>query len=278
MLVSAPFDDWWHNAYGLDVKIISPPHMVLALGMIGIQVGALVLILGFMNRASEERRPAYERLFLYIGGSIVTGLLAITMESTFRSAMHSAFFYRWVALVVPIVLVGIARASGHSFAATAVAGVYTAFSLAMLWILPLFPAEPKLGPVYQQVTHFIPWEFPILIVAPALALDWLRPRVRDRGAWTQSALFGVVFLAVLVAVQWPFANFLMTAAARNWFFGAHYMGYDTYPTSRYARFLFIAMEPTARQFWSGMVIALGTCVLMTRAGLAWADWMRRIRR
>src|SRR5579872_6801154 len=28
MLTSAPFDDWWHNAYGLDVKIISPPHML----------------------------------------------------------------------------------------------------------------------------------------------------------------------------------------------------------------------------------------------------------
>src|SRR5579872_4663665 len=23
MLTSAPFDDWWHNAYGLDVKVIS---------------------------------------------------------------------------------------------------------------------------------------------------------------------------------------------------------------------------------------------------------------
>src|SRR4029453_14969557 len=28
MVTSAPFDDWWHNAYGLDVKIISPPHML----------------------------------------------------------------------------------------------------------------------------------------------------------------------------------------------------------------------------------------------------------
>src|SRR5689334_22263000 len=24
MLTSAPFDDWWHNAYGLDVKVLSP--------------------------------------------------------------------------------------------------------------------------------------------------------------------------------------------------------------------------------------------------------------
>jgi len=24
MLSSAPFDDWWHGAYGLDVKVLSP--------------------------------------------------------------------------------------------------------------------------------------------------------------------------------------------------------------------------------------------------------------
>jgi len=34
MLTSAPFDDWWHNAYGLDVKILSPPHTLLVLGML----------------------------------------------------------------------------------------------------------------------------------------------------------------------------------------------------------------------------------------------------
>src|SRR5580765_7980549 len=30
MLVSAPFDNWWHDAYGLDVVILSPPHSLLA--------------------------------------------------------------------------------------------------------------------------------------------------------------------------------------------------------------------------------------------------------
>jgi len=44
MITSAPFDDWWHNAYGLDVRIISPPHAVLGLGMFGISVGALLLV------------------------------------------------------------------------------------------------------------------------------------------------------------------------------------------------------------------------------------------
>src|SRR5260370_28626453 len=43
MLVWAPFDDWWHNAYGLDVRVISPPHMVLASGFFGIELGTVML-------------------------------------------------------------------------------------------------------------------------------------------------------------------------------------------------------------------------------------------
>ena len=66
MLTSAPFDDWWHNAYGLDVRIISPPHMVLALGFFGIEIGTIMLMLAFMNRASGAERRALERLLLYV--------------------------------------------------------------------------------------------------------------------------------------------------------------------------------------------------------------------
>src|SRR5665213_1433792 len=51
MLTSAPFDNWWHNAYGLDVRIISPPHVVLAVGIFSIVVGTVVLIASTMNRA-----------------------------------------------------------------------------------------------------------------------------------------------------------------------------------------------------------------------------------
>ena len=43
MLTSAPFDDWWHNAYGLDVQIISPPHIVLAMGIFAVILGACIL-------------------------------------------------------------------------------------------------------------------------------------------------------------------------------------------------------------------------------------------
>src|ERR1700674_4663916 len=66
MLASAPFDDWWHNAYGLDVKILSPPHMVLALGLFAVHMGALMLILGQINRASGPLRHQLQMMFLYV--------------------------------------------------------------------------------------------------------------------------------------------------------------------------------------------------------------------
>src|SRR5215470_12936516 len=68
MLTSAPFDDWWHNAYGLDVKILSPPHMVLAAGIFAVEFGTIMLLVAFMNRASEDHRGGLRALFLYVGG------------------------------------------------------------------------------------------------------------------------------------------------------------------------------------------------------------------
>src|SRR5947199_933393 len=71
MLVSAPFDNWWHNAYGLDVKIISPPHMVLAAGFFGIELGTVMLLLAFMNRSDPDAHRPLQKLFLYVGGTVI---------------------------------------------------------------------------------------------------------------------------------------------------------------------------------------------------------------
>jgi hypothetical protein len=149
--------------------------------------------------------------------------------------------------------------------------------LLMSWILPLFPAEPKLGPVYNHVTHFVPPEFPLLLMVPAFALDLLWQRTEDWGAWKQALVSGALFLAVFAAVQWPFADFLMSPAARNWVFGAGYLSYFVRPTTLYARHLYYPAE-TGTRFWSEAAIALAVAIGTTRFGLAWGDWMRRIRR
>src|SRR5687767_8891824 len=65
LLVSAPFDNWWHEAYGLDVEILSPPHTVLALGMYAVAIGATLLALSWQNRGDEKIARSAGRLFLF---------------------------------------------------------------------------------------------------------------------------------------------------------------------------------------------------------------------
>ena len=278
MITSAPFDDWWHNAYGLDVKILSPPHVILIAGMVGVQLGALILILGQMNRVTEKSRARLEWLFLYVSAMIVVCIMILIFEYELRVYMHSAFPYRVLAIAIPGILAGVSRASGRRWAATIVIGIYSLFLIGFVWILPLFPAEPKLGPVYQHVTHFIPPEFPLLLIVPALALDWLWAHTKSWNPWQQAAVSGAAFVGLTVAVQWPFATFLMSPASRNWIFGTTYFDYNLRPTDHYVRHMFYSVEKTATQFWTQMAVAVGAAILTTRLGISWGNWMRRIRR
>ena len=143
MITSAPFDNWWHDAYGLDVKILSPPHIVLALGIFAVHLGALILIVGQMNRAEGAARTRLLAAFLYVRGMMLVCLMVMLMEEATRTEMHSAHFYWLIALVAPALLAGTARATQFRWSATVVAGIYMAFLMLMSWILPLFPAEPK---------------------------------------------------------------------------------------------------------------------------------------
>jgi hypothetical protein len=279
MLVSAPFDNWWHNAYGLDVKIVSPPHALLALGIAGIMWGGVVLILGQMNRAEGAERRRLEWLLIFSGGFMVILDMLFKLEYTNRVFMHGMTLYFVVSIWLPVQLEVIARASGWKFARTAITAIYSVFFLLALWIFPLFPGEPKLGPVYQHVTHFIPLHFPVLLVVPAFALDLLWPKMikANWNQWIQAAVAGIVFVVVLIAVQWPFGTFLLSPAARNWFFGTQYFYFALPSGAASVRNVFINLE-TARWFWIHFGLALVAAFLSTRLGITWGNWMRRVRR
>jgi hypothetical protein len=278
MITSAPFDNWWHAAYGLDVKILSPPHVLLALGMTGIRFGTVVLILSEMNRAQGEYHVRLERLlffsFLFLFG-MTTG---IAQEYTFRFFMHGATFYLVAALIAPILMAAIAAATDHPWAATIATAVYTAAHLAFTWILPLVPAEPKLGPVYQKITHLVPPDFPLLLIVPAIVFDLVRRRVRGWNRWAQAGAIGAAFLTSFAAVQWPFADFLMSPASRNWIFATGDIPYFAGPRSPWMRNVFIPTETSAAAFWIRIGIAVAAAILMTEIGTRWGEWMRQIRR
>ena len=278
MLASAPFDNWWHNAYGLDVKIFSPPHVVLDGGVLAIQFGAVVLIASAMNQASGVLRRKLDWILLLLGAMVTMLALTVVWESTYRVLMHTAECYRAVAVVAPVALMGFAEISGRRWARTTVAAVYTAYAMFMLWLFPFFPATPKLGPVYQKITHMVPMEFPLLIIVPALALDALWPKISTWKKWPQAVVAGLLFLLAFVAVQWPFADFLVSAHSANWFFGTKYFAYFASPDGYDVRHLFIPHIHTTAGFALIMAEAVAAAILSTRLGLAWGDWVREIRR
>lgn len=277
MVTSAPFDNWWHNAYGLDVKILSPPHAVLAIGIFGIEFGTLVLVAGQMNRATGELRVRLRALFLYVGGMLLVALTVMEMEVATRSDMHTVHFYMVVAIAAPLILARVSRTTEYPWAATASAAVYMVFVMLLVWILPRFPAEPKLGPVYWPVKQFVPPEFPYLLIVPAIALDLLWRRTAGWNRWKEAVVSGVVFLAVLAAVQWPFAIFLMSPWARNWFFGTQYFGYYVRPGSVWARYIFVPTEQGG-ELMQQTATALAVATVTSWFGLQGGEWMRRLKR
>ncbi|MEO7501124.1 MAG: hypothetical protein ABIW94_00665 [Gemmatimonadaceae bacterium] len=278
MITSAPFDDWWHNAYGLDVKILSPPHMVLAAGMAGIQVGAMLMVLGAQNRTDREAdRRRYAYIFALAAAIVVVmSSVIIQEEAAFGNSMHGSGFYKVTGIVFPIFLVAFGRALKLKWPATTVALVYMAIILLTMWVTQLFPAQAKLAPIYNPVTHMVPTPFPLLLVFPGMAIDLLMRRFGENRDWMLSIAIGVAFVAVMLAVHWFWAEFLLSPAARNFVFGVDQWDYSS------------RLGPWRYQYWNldrggfllarGLLVAAVYATVSARLGLWWGAGMSRIKR
>ncbi|ADW68462.1 hypothetical protein [Granulicella tundricola] len=283
MLTSAPFDNWWHNAYGLDVKIISPPHTLLILGIRAVSFGVLFLILAAMNRAEsvgEETGSTHktlQRLFLYMGGLMVVGQMFFLLEQTFDVGLHRMVPYIAMAVALPAVFALLSRTTRHPWAATIASAIYMVISIGEILIFPLVPASPKLGPVFFPVTHLIPTKFPVLIIVPAIALDLLFRRAKSWKAWQIALAAGALFTVILFAVEWPFASFLLSKASENRFFGTMYFDYNSRPDGpdRLREFIDVARGAAIP---IGLAVAAVCGAVSTWIGLRFGGWMRGVQR
>ena len=277
MLTSAPFDDWWHNAYGLDVRIVSPPHILLGLGMMGIVLGALLRTLALQNASEGQTQTRAALLFAVASGLFLSILAVLLMEDAPRVLMHSGRFYRTLSRPVALLLVAVAVAGRKRWPATTAALVYMIVVAGTSWILMLFPATPKLGPIYQDVTHYVPLDFPLLLVVPALAIDLTWRRVRTWSALPAAAALGAAFLVTLFVSHWPFADFVM-AHGRNWFFhGDNYVYWQSVASERFA-FQYRRASPTD---WPPLVdglVAFAFATFASFVGLMRGRWMTRVQR
>lgn len=281
MITSGPFDNWWHDAYGLDVKIISPPHALLAMGMFGIIFGALILVLSRQNRLQDGSGG---NLCIFVGGMFVVMAGVFVMEYTFPNLQHTAIFYQVCAVTFPFRLASLGRAIRTSWPATRIAAVYILTQCLMSWILPLFPAQPKLAPIYNPLTHMVPPPFPLLVIFPALAIDLILQRTGDAKGWKRvgvALLLAAVFLAIFMPVQWFFAIFLLSPNAENWFFvGNRVWSYGDNIGSWTTQFWRInPSNPEASILtFSSVIKAFGLSALASWLGLLLGGWMRKVRR
>src|SRR4051812_5995681 len=208
MLTSAPFDDWWHNAYGLDVVILSPPHFLLALGMLFLQFGACVSTGKYLNRLAgegnyqkEESAPQQQILrvlFVIAAASLLCMVCTLFTEYVDRRIQHTALFYQVTTAIALLLLPLFGRVLRIPYGMTAVAIGYFFIAGFANWILQLFPATPKLGPILNPITHYQALQFPLLLFIPALAMDVVM-RKQYTNDWKNAAFISILFVLLLFA-------------------------------------------------------------------------------
>ena len=275
-VTSVIFDRWWTLGYGLAAGIWHPPQILKAVAFFAVTLGV------FVTWHSRQARPSGALAFALAGGIVLSLVSVVTIAMSFANLQHSAFFFQLACATYPVVLVALAVSGRLRFSASVGALVAFGLQLAFVWIMPLIPGAPEVGPIYNPRSTLLPPPFPLLLVLPALAVDALLRAVPGRGARAQSPLaaleVGLAFAAVFVLVQWTFAGFLLTPAADSWLFAG---GGRHWP-------FFLRIDPSARAaFWQtpddvlsvarGAFVAL-LAVLAASAGLALGAGLKRVPR
>ncbi len=122
----------------------------------------------------------------------------------------------------------------------------------------------------------VPPFFPLLLVVPAVVIDVLMRRIGPGRDWQLAAVLGVAFVAVLLAVEWFFADFMLTPAARNYFFAADQWEYNQ-PLGPW-RYVFWGPTESAGTFAQGIGMAMLYAAISARIGLLWGNGMKRLKR
>lgn len=298
MLTSAPFDDWWHNTYGLDVEILTPPHTILIIGIMTVQFGAMIGVLALQNQyrtqpiaATDHNRQRAIRLqwlFALAASLVVVMLFVMASASMTEGESHHSRYYIAAGIVFPFFLLATGRASLLRWPVTTITGLYFLAQVLPSWIIQYFPATPRLGPVLNPITHYQPFHFPMLLIIPGLVVDWLMHWFEAPGSatseqthkpndWLLAALYASAFLVVLLLVQWPFGAFLHTSPyAQNKLFLGYGSSYDTPLDWAYNHEIAPWNKQSLPNFLLGFGRALLYGTLSARIGLLWGNWMKRV--
>ena len=276
-----PLDSWWQQAYGLGAGLWPPPQLLKTAGFFAILLGGALLCAAAQANCSETLSTA-RRLLPWHGGLLLTLCAVVLMMTNYPNRQHTGSFYLISCAIYPAVLVGIGGAARGRWTSTRIALMYMAVVCGMVWLLPLFPARPLTAPIHNPIDHLMPPPFPLLLVAPALLVDWVRPPLTSclagRGSiLIQTCAAGLVFFALFVAAQWPFAEFLLSPGAGNWFFAGGGQHWPFFLKIDQARVMFWGLKQDPLT-WQKSVLAITLAISSAWIGLRVARWLSKLRR
>jgi hypothetical protein len=288
ILIAVPLDAWWHRAYGLDVAILSLPHITFAAGFIALIGGAFLVALAAWNRDAFRGLSVTPSLLLMGGCLILAVVFATTLYATRPNNMHSRAFHFLAAVAYPALLAALARSAPLRWGATKMAAVYAALILVTGWILQLVPASPLVGPILNDVTRMVPPTLPLLLVIPAIVYDAALaersptgdpPAHRHEGALAVG--LGLSFVVLFGVAQWLLGELLL-GPARDWS-GApeRWPYYDSLGDWRFewwGRPLDVTARTAPRKFALELAAIALAAVASCRIGLFFGAWMSRLRR
>ena len=265
------FDNWWHDVYGLDVGVFSPPHGLLAWGIAIFYLGQFGVVGLYRNTAppAEERRALWAVIVIW---SMFLGHMAIAADPLYGPmAVRSIFFVATSALTFPFGFAFLNAYLGRKGGAAGASFVYMGIVILLMQLFQLFTAKPQFGPVFHHIATFLPPPFPLLLVVPALVVGWTLPPDRDRNPFGRYLLTGAAFVVAFNVTNWLTSALLVSPLAMNRFFGGMYPGTVFEQATRRAP----RLAPNAAGFIAvavALVVASYTAWLGHRGG----RWMREV--
>ncbi len=278
MLTSAPFDNWWHNAYGLDVKILSPPHSLLGARHDHHPDRHHADALALQNRAPAGEGRALGLAHLYSAGIVL--LMATTLITELQlsqlPALRDLLQDRLRRLPV---LPGLHRPLVAPPLGRPPPPPRSTCSSPARWCGSCRCSRP-IRSSGRSIRRSITWWrrcFPCCSSFPALAIDFfVQRREGKRAGWQDALPIAVSFLGLFLAAQWFFSAFMLSSGAQNWFFaGDRIWEYTSRPGPWRHSFLWLNTDPLTLR---AMGVALVLAVLSSGLGLLRGAGLAKVQR
>jgi hypothetical protein len=193
-LAAAPVDGWWHQAFGRDAVLWSPPHMLVIFASAATVTGVLAGLRG-------ARPPLVAWL---LGGLLLGDLAASVIEYDTDVPQFSGVFYLPVLLAAGLLATALVRRLvGGRFPVTGMVAVYVVLRLATSVVLLLLGRSTPVLPIAALGLALadLPWRrWPLRYAAAAAGVSTLALAASVTGAATESAAEVAVIALPVLAV------------------------------------------------------------------------------